>query len=1332
MMTMMTTIDPPPPQDFRPQIRRQGRPTAVVDPVRPILPFPPHNGGGEGPARLYAHGRRRSSLVLPMEKEFGIVSWPHFSDFVNMRFGPPIRSNSLGELKELRRTGTVEEYQRQFLALLCRCDNLRPRHQIDLFTAGLGQPLGSDVEMQRPSNLQTAMSLARAYERRHQEAALAAAASTGRAPTRARPAAAGLTPAAAPLAKPDGAQKSLFRRPSPEELAEKRRKGECYFCTEQFGPDHKCATKGVFLLELDDGATEEEAANDLGISLHALTGISTAKTMQLRVRLGDTDLLALVDSGSTHTFLDDATARRLGLHITPRPGLSPGICSDAQMTIQGEVFDTTCYVLALDGFDLVLGVQWLATLGPIVWDFAALSMEFWRDGHVVRWHGVDTCSPALRAVGQPQCLLETLLAGFEDVFAVPTTLPPVCPHDHCIHLLPGTAPIAVGPYRYPQLLKDEIERQCSDMLAQGIIRTTTSPFSSPVLLVKKHDGSWRFCVDYRTLNDKKVKDKFPIPVVDELIDELKGARYFTKLDLRSGYHQVRMHPDDIAKTAFRTHHGHFEFLVMPFGLTNAPATFQALMNDILHAYIRRFVLVFFDDILIYSSSWAEHLQHVKAILQLLRSHGLFLKRSKCFFGESFVAYLGHIISAARVAKDPSKVAAVEAWPRPRTARALRGFLRLTNYYRKFITGYGGVARPLTALLKGEAFSWTPEADQAFLDLKRALVSAPLLQLPDFSARFFVDCDASGSGFGAVLHQGDGAIAFFSRPVAPQHAKLPAYERELIGLVKAVRYWRPYLWGRPFTVRTDHWSLKFILDQRLTTIPQHTWVSKLFGYDITVEHRPGKQNIVADALSRRDEEPSLAITCSGWSTLRSLREELAFSPQALAVRAQIAAGTAPPGWTDVDGLLLFKGHAFVPDDSVLWPQLLAAAHEMGHEGAEKTLHRFRASFYSRRAHRLVREFVRGCVVCQQNKTEHLHPAGLLQPLPVPSEVWTDISMDFVEGFPKVGGKSVVLTVVDRFSKYGHFIPLGHPYSASSVARAFFDGSMAFPAPLSPTVIRCSPVIFGPSCFVSRVSSYFSVRHFTRKRMANPKSPTELLLCICGALQVTDLALGYSGFHGPNFATILLISRRCKLLRFVWFMVRILPAWCSEIRERLLLAQDTMKLHSNKQRRDLSFAIGDWVWLRLHHRHASAIITAGASKLGPRFYGPYQITERIGEVAYRLKLPDKAKIHDVFHVALLKQFTGTPPSSVVPLPPVHHGRVLPQPQKVLRARLNRSVWEVLVQWLGRPASEATWEQLESFTTTYPEMQLADELFVGEGGSVVDAFVGRAYRRRKSKSG
>jgi hypothetical protein len=238
-------------------------------------------------------------------------------------------------------------------------------------------------------------------------------------------------------------------------------------------------------------------------------------------------------------------------------------------------------------------------------------------------------------------------------------------------------------------------------------------------------------------------------VVDELLDELHGARYFTKLDLRSGYHQLRMFTGDIDKTPFRTHHGHYEFLVMSFGLSNAPAMFQALMNDVLLPYLRRFVLVFFDDILIYSLSWAEHLQHISIVLNELRAHQLHLKRSKCSFRAPSVAYLGHVISEAGVAMDADKVAAVSAWPQPRSARGLRGFLGLAGYYTKFIHDFGLITAPLTRLLRRDAFTWDKEAENAFQALKRALTMGPVLQMSDFDKLFIVDCDASGVAFGAT-------------------------------------------------------------------------------------------------------------------------------------------------------------------------------------------------------------------------------------------------------------------------------------------------------------------------------------------------------------------------------------------------------------------------------------------------------------------------------------------------------------------------------------------------------------------------------------------------------
>nr|AAL82656.1 retrotransposon protein, putative, unclassified [Oryza sativa Japonica Group]AAM18147.1 Putative gag-pol polyprotein [Oryza sativa Japonica Group] len=1092
----------------------------------------------------------------------------------------------------------------------------------------------------------------------------------------------------------------------------------------------------------NDSATDQaDAAATLRISLHAATGVRASDAMHITAHLGDTDLYTLIDSGLMHTFLSQDTAARVGRAPQPRMGLNvtvangdkvacPGVFPDMPLQIAGEEFATDVY------------------------DFTVLTMSFW---HRVTLHGLPGHQRPRALACAPAALLDSLLEEFADVFTEPTGLPPARDRSHRIQLLPGTAPVAVRPYRYPVRHKDELERQCRVMEENGLIHRSTSAFSSPVLLVKKADGSWRFCVNYRALNERTVKDKYPIPVVDELLDELHGAAIFSKLDLRSGYHQVRMHPDDIDKTAFRTHDGLYEFLVIPFGLTNALATFQSLMNDVLRPFLRRFVLVFFDDILVYSPTWTSHLQHLRTVFTALWAAQLFVKHTKCSFGDPSVAYLGHIISQHGFAMDAAKIQAVAEWPRPRSPKELRGFLGLASYYRKFIQDFGSVAAPLTQLLRKDSFAWAPATDDAFQRLKLALTTTPVLSLPDFNRPFVVECDASGTGFGAVLHQGEDPIAYFSRPIATRHHALAAYERELISLVQAVRHWRPYLWGRQFIVKTDHYSLKFLLDQRLSTIPQHHWVSKLLGFDFVVEYKPGKQNAAADALSCRAAPDSQAFVLSTptFDLLKDIRTAGDTDPALQALRDEINSGTRTTPWAVIDGLVTYKRRIYIPPGSPWVSVVVAAAHDDGHEGIQKTLHRLRRDFHTPDDRRVVHDHIQGCLTCQRNKTDHLHPAGLLLPLPVPSAIWSDVAMDFVEGLPRVGGKSVILTVVDRFSKYAHLIALAHSYTAETVARAFFVDIVRLHGVPESIVSDRDPVftsafwtaLFTATCTKLHRSTAFHPQSDGQSKAVN-KAIAMCLRCMTGdrsrqwlrwlpwaeyiyntsfhaALRDTPFKLVY-GRDPPSIRAYDASELRVAA---VAQSIEERDAFLADVRLRLEQAQQYAKRYYDQKHREVSFEVGAWVWLRVRHRVPASLPEAVKGKLRPRFYGPYRVVAVINEVAYRLALPPGTRLHDVFHVGLLKPFVGVSPSAPLALPPIQHGAAQPVPRQVLRARLARGVRQLLVQWEGLPASATSWEDLDDFRNRYPSFQLADELLI-EGGR--DVMWGIPFRRRKQQAG
>ena len=627
--------------------------------------------------------------------------------------------------------------------------------------------------------------------------------------------------------------------------------------------------------------------------------------------------------------------------------------------------------------------------------------------------------------------IQLLLQQYADVFQEPSSLPPHRSYDHAISLFPDAVPINSRPYHYSPQHKTEIEKQVKQLLADGFITHSHSPFASPVLLVKKKDGTWRFCVDYRKLNAMTIKNRFPMPIVEEILDELAGSTYFTKLDMRSRYHQIRMLPSDEHKTAFKTHQGHYQFKVMPFGLTNAPATFQCIMNQLLQPYLRKFVLVFLDDILIYSATREEHLEHIQQVLDTLRLNKFYLKASKCTFAKHSLEYLGHIISSRGVAIDPAKTADMLRWPTPTSTTELRTFLGLTGYYRKFVQKYDILAKRLTNVLRLKTFQWSAQAQEAVDNLKVAMTKTPVLALSNFQEQFTVETDACADGIGAALMQKGQPIAFLSKALGDKHTNMSIYEKEFLALIMAVEKWRAYLQRQEFIILTDHKSLSYLNEQNLHSEMQRKAMTRLMGLQFKIIYKKGKENQAADALSRVAHLMALqAVSLLQPQWLQEVLNSYATDSQAQQLLAQLALNSLDDRGYSLDNAVIRKHNLiWVGQNSALQTKLISALHSSavgGHSGVNATYHRLKKLFTWTGMKMDVDNFVKQCNICQHTKHSTAHPAGPLQPLPIPAGVWQDLSMDFIEGLPKSDGHSVILVVVDRLTKFAVNLSLTTAY------------------------------------------------------------------------------------------------------------------------------------------------------------------------------------------------------------------------------------------------------------------------------------------------------------------
>lgn len=1051
-------------------------------------------------------------------------------------------------------------------------------------------------------------------------------------------------------------------------------------------------------------------------------------------------------------------------------------------------------VIPLDAtHDVILGTPWLLKLNPDI-DWTTGTVKF---SHHAKFHVLNSKScqppsiPILSAVSfsrelkrsgelflatvsdcaeQPSIAssdvdpaVANIKTEFSDVLvsSLPTGLPPSRAVDHTIELEPGHTPPSRPTYRLSYEEQDELKRQLTELVDSGRIRPSTSPYGAPILFVRKKEGGFRMCIDYRALNKLTIKNKYPLPRIEELLDRLHGAQWFSKLDLASGYHQIRVAAEDIPKTAFRTRYGLYEFMVMPFGLTNAPATFQRLMNDIFRPFLDDFVIVYLDDILVYSRTKEEHAEHLRAVLTKLREHKLYAKLSKCTFFTQALDYLGHRITSDGIRVDDSKVKAVVSWPQPTNITELRGFLGLANFYRKFVAGFAHRAAPLTDRLRQDqpASPWTDAQQAAFEDLKAALSSAPVLVSPDPNIPFTVHCDASKLAIGAVLSQEQGKglqpVAYESRKLNPAERNYSTYEKELLSVVHALVTWRHYLQGSKFTVYviTDHQSVRHICTQPVISSPrQARLMEKIQTFDCEISYQAGKQNVVADALSRRPFINSITISASDFLTdVQAAYSNDEFYQQQLQLHEQ----NKPTTGYEFKDDILYANHndqlkLYIPADDSLRTRILRECHDTttsGHPGVSRTVELVLRQFYWPRLRDTVKLYVQSCEQCQRTKARNQPPYGLLQPLPIPEEPWSVVTTDLIVGLPRTAqGYDAIATFVDKLTKMAHFLPTNTTVDAPGYAKLYFDNIVRLHG-VPVRIISDRDSKFTSHFWKSlqsllgtklSMSSAYHPQTDGQSERAN-RSVEDYLRCyvndrhnnwdqclsaaefafnnaVNASTGFTPFFLNY-GYH-PRTPTSL-ISPTCPTSP-----VPSTTTFHSQLRANLEAAKQSLEkararqaYYADQHRLPHQFKVGDKVLLSTENLRPAQ--DDHVPKLSPRYIGPFLLVKQQSPVAFQLELPKSMRVHPVFHTSLLKPYHENPPMfkerETVNRPgPAYTTKAGHDYYVVERivdrkdfpvGRTKRTATKWLVQWEGYPESDNTWEPRSTFATKELKLMLAE---------------------------
>lgn len=985
-------------------------------------------------------------------------SWEDFLARIRDSFEPPNTEFHLRRnLRQLKQNSSVQEYVFSFRNIVGQIANMSEEDMILNFVEGLKDDIKAELIYRCPPKLDEAIRLAVSFDH---------AKSSGRRQD---------------LTK----QLPVERAPQPEVVEtvpmevsnvenKPRKTPRCYKCKTIGHFANNCHKKKPYRGNFRNNSSRKNES--LGVGQVAQVDadesqwdveclqLGQPKLTVLSVHLAGIKGRALVDSGAagnfaSKTFLQNH-AEKLVKFLTKGTGnveVVDGTVKQIDSMLEripmecGKFKDLlTVKIIDIKNYDIILGKPWLRKHNPIVdWREDKIEIRKGQEYYALRGESrVAAGNPQLALIANEEDLkngsglvilkeiglnnikevnhandgpLHKLKLEFPEVFTDLNSLPPKRSIEHEISIIPGSKAVSIPPYRISPLEGESLKLELRKMLSKGWIRPSKSPWSAPTLFVKKKDGTLRLCVDYRALNRLTIKDSYPIPRIDDLLDRLSGAKIFSKLDLASGYHQIRVAEKDVEKTAFGSRFGLFEFMVLPFGLMNAPATFMKAMNNMFLDYLDEFIILYLDDILIYSSSADEHWRHLRLVFEKLRDNKFIVKESKCEVFKTSINFLGYVVSQLGVQTDPEKVAAIMNLKPPSNISELRSFLGVVGFYRRFIAGFAAVAEPLSELLKKEStWCWTPRQDTAFRELKRLVSSSPCLKLPNFQLPFIVTCDASEMAVAGVLSQLhghlDAPIAFESRKTNAHERNYPIHELELLAIVHCLKKWKCYVEGRTIIVRTDHASLRHIRSQKNLSRRMARWVEFLEPLDIKVEYITGSSNIVADGLSRMEVN---LIEKSDWPTLLPLFKE-GKVPDEERDKIPILEKEVGNFEVSADDIKRIdesgKKIAFVP--FVHRMDLVEKVHHSsGHLGPEATLTLVKSRAWWPGLSRNVTEWVKNCFVCQRgsNRSKDVVKSEL-KPMPIvpPFQRW---GIDFIGRLPITQrGNQFIITAKDYGTRW----------------------------------------------------------------------------------------------------------------------------------------------------------------------------------------------------------------------------------------------------------------------------------------------------------------------------